>query len=128
MRMPGPSKFTPLSKPRQKPPKAQPDERRIEPRFTTQFRSTFFGQHVEGRGRALDLSQGGCRIESVMRVAEGHSFECRIHVPGLDWPLRIDEAHVRWVQGTTFGIAFIRLRPEEQAKLKIVIHSLEQGG
>lgn len=128
MRLPGTSKFTPLSKPGQKPPKAQSDERRIEPRFTTQFRSTFSGQHVEGQGRALDLSQGGCRIESEMRVAEGHSFECRLHVPGLDWPLRIDEAIVRWVQGTMFGIAFIRLRPEEHAKLKIVIDNLEQGG
>ena len=35
---------------------ANPDERRVQPRFTTQFRSTFSGSHDEGSGRTLDLS------------------------------------------------------------------------
>lgn len=127
MRSSGSSKLTAPAR-GQKPHPPQPDERRIQPRFTTQFRSTFSSTHEEGHGRALDLSQGGCKIESEMTVAEGRSFECRLHIPGLDWPLRIDEATVRWVDGKTFGIAFTRLRPEEQDKLKIVIENLEHGG
>jgi hypothetical protein len=126
MRVSGTSKSSPVPTTRQKPLKVPPDERRIEPRFTTQFRSTFSGLHQEGQGRALDLSQGGCRIESEMCVAEGQTFECRLHVPGLDWPLRIDQAVVRWVQGMTFGIAFVQLRPEERSKLRIVIKDLQQ--
>jgi len=105
--------------------KPSPHERRTQPRFTTQFRSTFSGQNEEGQGRTLDISSGGCKIESVMKVAQGATFECRLHVPGLDWPLRIDEAMVRWIDGKTFGIAFTRIRPEEMAKLKAVLANLD---
>lgn len=107
------------------PGKLPSHERRVQPRFTTQFRSTFSGQNEEGRGRTLDISSGGCKIESDMQVAQGATFECRLHVPGLDWPLRIDEATVRWTAGNTFGIAFTRIRSEELAKLKTVLANLD---
>jgi hypothetical protein len=69
----------------------------------------------------------GCKIESGAAVTQGLVFECRLHVPGFDWPLRIDEAVVRWVAGDAFGLEFTRLRPEEQAKLKAAIQNLELG-
>ncbi len=112
----------------QAPTKPPSHERRVQPRFTTQFRSTISGQNEEGQGRTLDVSSGGCKIESDMKVAEGATFECRLHIPGLDWPLRIDEAMVRWVQGNTFGIAFTRIRPEELSKLNIVLADLDHDG
>src|SRR5262245_23544859 len=65
-------------------------EKRQQPRFTSQFRSTISGGQGEGNGRTRDLSAGGCMIETDMLVAVGASIECRIYVPGLDWPLRID--------------------------------------
>jgi len=107
--------------------KAGSSDRRAQPRFTTQFRSTFTGPQQEGQGRTLDLSISGCKIESGAPVTKGLAFECRLHIPGFDWPLRIDEAVVRWVAGNTFGLEFTRLRPEEQAKLKSAIQDLEQG-
>jgi hypothetical protein len=110
------------------PAKPQPQDRRVQPRFTTQFRSTFSGQRQEGQGRTLDVSAGGCKIESDMKVVQGAKLEFRLHVPGLDWPLRIDEATVRWVDGNTFGIGFTRITPEEFAKLKTVFSELEQDG
>ena len=108
------------------PAKPLPEDRRVQPRFTTQFRSTFSGQREEGQGRTLDISTGGCKIESDTNVMQGAKLECRLHIPGLDWPLRIDEATVRWVDGNTFGIAFSRIRPEELAKLKTILSELEQ--
>lgn len=119
------SSFFQSETPEQIPAKPQPDERRIQPRFTTQFRSTFSGHKQEGQGRTLDISAGGCKIESDMTVEPGSKFECRLHVPGLDWPLRVDEATVRWVDGNSFGIAFSRIAPEEFAKLKTVLSDLE---
>lgn len=103
-----------------------PDERRIQPRFTTQFRSTFSGSKDEGNGRTLDLSIGGCKIESDAVVAQGAKFECRLHVPDLDWPIMIDEATIRWVEGKTFGLAFTSIRREEQAKIRALIGKLEK--
>ena len=110
----------------QAPSKPQSHERRVQPRFTAQFRSTFSHQNEEGQGRTLDISSGGCRIESDMEVVQGAKFECRLHVPGLDWPLRIDEATVRWVEGNTFGIGFTRISPDEFSKLRTVLTNLEQ--
>lgn len=102
------------------------DERRIQPRFTTQFRSTFSGSRNEGNGRTLDLSIGGCRIESETVVTQGETFECRLHIPDLDWPIMIDEATIRWVEGKTFGVAFTRIKSGEQDKISALIKRLEQ--
>ncbi|WP_455378422.1 PilZ domain-containing protein [Petrachloros mirabilis] len=100
-------------------------EKRLQPRFTAQFRSTFTGGQREGRGKTLDLSDGGCRIETDEPVEVGVSFECRIHAPGLDWPLRIDVAQVRWVKGNIFGLQFLTIQPGEKLKLQQVITSLK---
>ena len=99
-------------------------EKRQQPRFTSQFRSTFSGGQREGQGRTLDLSSGGCMIETDLPVVVVASFECRIYIPGLDWPLRIDEAQVRWVKAKTFGIQFTKVQPDEEVKLKQVIANL----
>jgi len=99
-------------------------EKRKQPRFTSQFRSTFSGGQRDGQGRTLDLSTGGCRIETDFPVIVGASFECRIYIPGLDWPLRIEEGQVRWVKAGTFGIQFMKIHPDEEVKLKQVIATL----
>lgn len=101
-------------------------EQRQQPRFTSQFRSTFSGEKREGQGRTLDLSTGGCKIEADLPVAVGDAFEWRIFIPGLDWPLRIDEAQVRWVKAGIFGIQFTKIRPEEAEKLYQVIANLRE--
>ena len=104
--------------------KARQAEKRLHPRFTAQFRSTFSGGQREGQGKTLDLSDGGCRVESDHPVVAGASFECRIYAPGLNWPLRVDEAQVRWVKGNTFGLQFTVMRPDERAKLKELLADL----
>jgi len=65
-------------------------------------------------------------IETDQPVITGATFECRIYVPGLDWPLRIDEAQVRWVKARTFGVQFTKIQPDEEVKLERVIASLNE--
>lgn len=103
-----------------------PVERRIQPRFSTQFRSTFSGSREEVSGRTIDLSIGGCKIESEATVGQGEKFECRLHVPDLDWPIMIDEAIIRWIEGQTFGVAFTRIRSGEQDKIAALVSKLKQ--
>ena len=105
--------------------KERTTEKRLHPRLTAQFRSTFSGGQREGQGKTLDLSDGGCRIVSDHPVIAGAAFECRIYAPGLNWPLRIDEAHVRWVKGNMFGLEFNAMHPDERMKLKQLIDSLK---
>ena len=104
---------------------SSPQDRREQPRFMTQFRGSLSGKNQEGKGRTLDISSGGCRIESDLKVEQGATFEFRLHIPGLDWPLRVDEATVRWTDGKTFGIAFTKINSQELEKLKEVLADLE---
>jgi hypothetical protein len=43
----------------------------------------------------LDLSMGGCRIESPVTVEPGVSLELRIYAPDIEWPLMIEAASVQ---------------------------------
>ena len=103
-------------------------DRRVMPRFRVQFRTTFADtSRLEGKGLILDLSLGGCRIESPVSVAPSFSLELRIHVPDLEWPIMIEAANVQWVSGLMFGLAFFRLREAERQRLELVINALMEG-
>jgi hypothetical protein len=85
-------------------------DRRTSPRLRVQFRTTFLASPtVEGTGLMLDLSSGGCRIESSVIVEPGMSLELSIYAPDLDRPLMIEAANVQWVSGHMFGLAFFRI-------------------
>ena len=75
----------------------------------------------------LDLSTGGCRIESPVRVEAGESLELRIYAPDIDWPLMIEAASVQWARGQTFGLAFFRVKEPERLRLQHVVDGLLEG-
>ena len=98
------------------------EDRRATPRFRVQFRTTVSDPtQPEGTGLVLDLSRGGCRLESPLFILPGLSVELRIYVPGLEWPLMIDGADVQWVSEQTAGLAFVRIRETEQQRLDEVL-------
>lgn len=100
-------------------------DRRSTPRFRVQFRTTIFGYtQLEGAGIILDLSAGGCRLESPHTLEPGLLLELRIYVPTLDWPLTIEGANVQWVNGEIVGMAFFRISQTEQQRLNQVIVDL----
>ncbi len=76
----------------------------------------------------LDLSSGGCRVESPIPVEPGLVLELRIYAPDVEWPLMIEAAHVQWVSGRTFGLAFFRITETEQQRLGQMIDHLLEGG
>ena len=105
------------------------EDRRATPRLRVQFRTTFSGSmKLEGAGNILDLSMGGCRIESPVTVEPGVSLELRIYAPNIEWPLMIEAASVQWVSGHTFGLAFFRITEPEQQRLGQVISDLMEEG
>jgi hypothetical protein len=100
-------------------------DRRATPRLRVQFRTTFSASSsLEGMGIMLNLSTGGCRIESPVTVEAGALLELRIYVPDIEWPLMIEAASVQWVSGQTFGLAFFRISQAEQQRLSDVIRNL----
>ncbi|MEO7861302.1 MAG: PilZ domain-containing protein [Nitrospirales bacterium] len=98
------------------------EDRRATPRFPVQFHTMLSGSaEPEGTGILLDLSRGGCRLESPLLILPGLSLELRIYVPGWEWPLVIDGADVQWVSEETAGLAFVQIRETEQQRLDEVI-------
>ena len=104
------------------------EDRRAMPRLRVQFRTTFStSSKLEGTGNMLDLSLGGCRIESPVTVEPGVSLELRIYAPDIEWPLMIEAASVQWVSGQTFGLAFFQITEAEQQRLEQVVNDLMEG-
>ncbi len=101
-------------------------DQRATPRFRVYFRTTFSNStKVEGTGLLLDLSMGGCRIESQVTVEPGLSLELRIYVTDLEWPLLIEAASVQWVSDQIFGLAFVRLTGAARQRLGQAIRDLD---
>jgi PilZ domain-containing protein len=102
---------------------SEPSDRRVVPRFRVRFRTVVSvpGTAREGEGTVLDLSLGGCRIDAPLAVQPSTLMELRIYAPDLDWPLMLDAAVVLWVNGTTFGLRFLRLRQAEKERLAKVL-------
>ncbi|MDF0667238.1 MAG: PilZ domain-containing protein [Nitrospira sp.] len=101
------------------------EDQRSAPRVGVQFRAMLSGSaQPEGTGLILDLSGGGCRLESPLLMSPGLSLELRIAVPGLDWALMIDGADVQWVNEETAGLTFVRIRETEQQRLDDVMATL----
>jgi hypothetical protein len=66
--------------------------RRPMPRVRVQFRVTFSTSTKAGTGHMLELSVGGCCIESPVTVEPGSSLELRICAADIAWPLVIEAA------------------------------------
>ena len=67
------------------------ENRRATPRFHGQFHTMVSGPpKTEGTGIMLDLSAGGCQLESSLTIARCQLLELRAAVPGLESPLMID--------------------------------------
>lgn len=100
---------------------------RKHPRFAVDFGSTFSGEQVAGQGAIANLSVGGCSIESKVTLTTKSHLALHIQVPGLQWPLQIDRAVVRWARGNTFGVEFEQMSQTDIDRLHQLIQDLEQG-
>lgn len=103
-------------------------ELRQAPRFRVEFRSAFSGEHIEGEGKILDLSMGGCKVESDINVQKDNVLAIRVHAPQFDYPIQVEQAAVQWTKGKEFGLQFIRVLPEGLKLLHRLITDLEQRG
>jgi c-di-GMP-binding flagellar brake protein YcgR len=91
-------------------------------RLKLSCRLFFFGEDdFEGEATILDLSTGGCQATSVTEVRVGMTLRLSLFLQDQEWPLRIDEALVRWAKGPTFGLEFTRIRPAQRERIRAMI-------
>ena len=93
-------------------------------RYPIQCPITFLGDHLVGEGTVRNLSTGGWKVDSDQPVQGGHYFALRVSLPDRHAPMKVDLAAVRWSSGRQFGLEFLRMQPEEQARLRQFLNIL----
>ena len=91
-------------------------------RLKLSCRLFFFGEDdFEGEATLLDLSTGGCQATSLIQVQVGMALRLSLFLHDQKWPLRIDEALVRWVDGARFGLEFTGIRPVQRERVRAIV-------
>ena len=79
----------------------------------------FFGEdEFEGEATVLDISTNAT---SLTEVKVGLTLKLSLFLQDQQWPLRIDEAIVRWVDGQFFGLEFVGIRPAQRERLRALM-------
>ena len=78
------------------------------------------GKQVD-EGRILDVSVGGCLVESSVSVKVGDTLQLRIALSEPEPPLRVPCATVRWTKGFQFGVEFMELEETDRVRLTRVL-------
>jgi hypothetical protein len=91
-------------------------------RIALSCRLFFFGDDdLEGEAKVLDVSTNGCSVESSIDVKIGMMLKLSLFLPDFKWPLRVDQAIVRWIDGKQFGLEFTSIRLAQRERLRSLI-------
>jgi hypothetical protein len=101
----------------------QPVDRRQYVRFAVRLPATFSGE-ARGEGTVVDLSMGGCAIETDVRVPTGKVLQVRITISDTETPVGVEAGVVRSVRGAIIGVEFLRLVQYEKDRLSRYIAGL----
>ncbi len=97
------------------------------PRVPIHWPMVFSSAYTAGGGTLTNLSMRGCAVESHTRVPIGTRLELCALFPEDHCPLLLDKAVFRWSSEGTFGLEFLRIRPEDQARLYSFVSTLDSG-
>jgi DNA-binding response OmpR family regulator len=103
----------------------------INKRKYTRFSITLpvaFGDHTFAyTGMLVDISHEGCRIRSADAAPGVKYFRVEIRLDDPHATLTVDLAVMRWSRNEEFGVEFIRMEPDHQARLRSLIRSCEEA-
>lgn len=99
-------------------------EQRRHVRLAVDFPISFEGDGSKGEGKVINISRGGCAVESAAPVRSGQYFSAVLQPPSQQVPLLVDLAVVRWSTGAAFGLEFIRMEDSAKTGLRRYLESL----
>ena len=103
------------------------DLRRYQ-RFPVRFQSVLSGfSRNEWAGMVVDLSKGGCRIETNAQVYTGMQVSLRLEITNEASPILVSRAGVRWVRPNLVGVGFIAVESPHRERLDHILEQLKQG-
>ena len=87
---------------------------RSKSRVPVNYRVSFTGDNVTGKGVLTNLTIGGGQIESDVQFAVGAHLCLHVELSGARAPIVVALAIVRWKEDDRYGVEFVRF--EGQAK------------
>ena len=99
---------------------------RVRVDFPSSIRSAFFQNHFPAvRGRMVNLSVGGCRLDGEVQIPEGARIRVEFEVGQDEKPVTVDEAVVRSHpgRGKELGLSFTKLRREEKRRIGRIVRA-----
>ena len=82
----------------------------------------FFGEDdFEGEATLLDISASGCRAGSSIPLETAMILRLSLFLPDHQWPLRINQAIVRWIDHKEFGLEFIDITMAQRERLRTLV-------
>jgi PilZ domain-containing protein len=93
-------------------------------RFAVQLPVSFKGDQLS-EGTILNVSEEGCAITAETIADVAAYLQMMMHLRAGEEPIQVDLAAVRWSSATRFGVEFIKIRPEEEGRLKKFVKALE---
>ena len=103
----------------------EPDERRSSPRIAVDEQAAVLvvGHGMSFLGRVLDLSLNGCRVQAATQLPGGGRVRVEVAFTVNGLPFRMGGA-IRWSDGESMGIQFVRVSPSRLAEWGRVIEEL----
>ena len=100
-------------------------EGRKHTRFAVQLPVSFSGDQISDAGTILNLSAEGCAITADTVAGVEVYLRLTMKLREREEPVQVDLVAVRWVAATRFGVEFIKIRPEDEERLKQFVKALE---
>lgn len=104
------------------------ETRRMEPldrrgrRLSITCRMFIFGDDdFEAEATLVDVSTNGCQATSSVELKVGMIVKLSLFLPDYQWPLRVDQALVRWIEGQQFSLEFTSIRLAQRERLRALI-------
>ncbi len=93
-------------------------------RVNAKFPVTFVVGKIGQEGTVTEIALGGCSLEANVVLAIGAKFRMDILIANNEPPLVINQALVRSIRQTGFGIQFMEIQDAEKERLSRVLEKL----
>jgi len=108
-------------------PRSSAIDQRKYSRFSVTLPVAFGDGALAYTGTAVDISHEGCRIRSADTMPDAKYFRVEIRLDDPHATLTVDLAVMRWSRDGEFGVEFIRMEPDHQARLRSLIQNCEEA-
>lgn len=99
-------------------------DRREYDRLPVQAWSALWTGERGGSARVIDVSAGGCAIETDAPLREGEIVQLHVTPPGADRPIQVEQAMVRSKQPGRIGVQFIRVQADDEGRLRQYLYEV----